>query len=84
MRHWSRPLFRFCLVLALGGALGSLATQPDKPRVAKSPERPQIVILATVMEQETPDHCLIRPPVDPDAAKPDEKSRPAKKILACG
>jgi hypothetical protein len=83
MRHFSSQPFRFCLVLGLGFALGHLALQPDKPRVAKQTERSQVIILATVMEKEMPDHCLVTPPPLGDAAQLEEKGAPAKKILAC-
>ena len=98
MRGNDRQIFRIFLVLALGAGMTGLATpsaHSEKPKTARV-ERPEPIILATVMEHVVPDQCLLVPRDEDDSAKTAGKAqgksdrnsangeRAKRKVIACG
>jgi hypothetical protein len=78
-------LTRFLLVLAIGAGFLALATGPERTKAAVA-AKPSPVILATVIESDPPDHCLL-PPRDRGDESPigrQADNRGKKKIIACG
>jgi hypothetical protein len=86
MRRSACQLFmRFLLVLAFGAGFFALAAGPERPKAA-SAAKPSPIILATVIESDPPDHCLL-PPRDRSDESPigrQADNRGKKKIIACG
>lgn len=93
MRVFDWQVVRFVFVLALGGGVAALASQPDKPKVAVK-ENPAPIILAIAVERAPQaevgarvDQCSLNPRDYSDGHVLGDKSAKdsgKRKIVVCG